>query len=160
MVLWCRRGRDTRTEGSSPEAREGRRVGVLQEIYRKAAARTMRIALPEAGDERTLRAVPIIRAASTAKPVLVGNPDEIRRKAGTLDVSLDGVEIRDPNEARFLDDAERLYLERTKSRGVTAHEARELVSDPLYAHGSVEMTAEQLHMFAGDLPDVTVVRRP
>ncbi len=118
---------------SHPDREEGRRVGVLQEIYRKAASSPMRIALPEAEDERILRAVPLIQTASTAIPVLVGSPAAVRGRARSAGVSLDGVEIHDPSEGRLLDEAERLYLERMKSRGVTAHEARERVSDPLYA---------------------------
>lgn len=107
-------------------------MNLLDRIRDRAARNPQRIALPEAEDERTLRAVPVIRAAGSAVPVLVGNPAAVRDRAGRIGVPLAGAEIFDPSEARFETDAARLYLERNRSRGTREEDARQLVSKPLY----------------------------
>lgn len=108
-------------------------MDLLGSIHRRAGAEPKRIALPESLDARTLRAIPLIQGARSSVPVLVGNPTAVRDKARSLDVSLDGVDILDPLEDRFAQQAERIYLERQGSRGVTRDEARKIVLDPLYA---------------------------
>lgn len=108
-------------------------MSLLDDIRARAARRKQRIVLPETGDERTLLAVPLIEAAGTADVVLVGEPDAVRRKAHALGVSMAGVDILDPRDAQFAAQAARAYLERTRSRGTTEHEARAIVSQGLYA---------------------------
>ena len=108
-------------------------MSLLDRIRARAAQDRQRIALPEAEDGRTLRALPLIQAAGSAVPVLVGRPDAIRERAQGLGVSLAGVEILDATDARFAADASRVYLDRNRSRGVREEDARQLVSQPLYA---------------------------
>jgi phosphate acetyltransferase len=108
-------------------------MGLLEDIRARAAAHKKRIALPETADERTLRAVPLILAAGTAVPVLVGNPSKIHDLAGRLGVSLEGAPILDPAEPAFAREATRLYLERRKAKGATEEQARVAASTPLYA---------------------------
>lgn len=105
----------------------------LMETIRARAARDLkRIALPEAGDERTFRAVPLIQAAGSAVPVLVGKPDQVRALAARLGIALDGAEILDPSEAAFQREASRIYLERNRAKGATEEQARQLAATPLY----------------------------
>ena len=108
-------------------------MGLLDQIRTRAAKARKRIALPETADERTLRAVPLILAAGTADPVLVGHRGEILSLAGRLGVSLDGVAVLDPTEPVFARDASRLYLERQRAKGATEEQARQAASSPLYA---------------------------
>lgn len=108
-------------------------MSILDDIRGRAARSKRRIVLPETGDERALKAVPIILAAGTAEPVLVGDPAEVRQKANAVGVSLAGVEILDPREPQFVSAAARVYLERMKSRGVKEEEARILAGTNLYA---------------------------
>ena len=108
-------------------------MSLLDEIRARAARRRQRIVLPESGDERTLQAIPLIQAAGSAEVILVGEPDVVRTKAHALGVSLAGIEILDPGDAQFAPQATRIYLERTRSRGVTEHEARAITAQRLYA---------------------------
>jgi phosphate acetyltransferase len=105
---------------------------LLEEIRARAAAAPMRIALPEAEDERTLQAVVLIRQARCAVPLLVGDPQRIARAARGSGVSLEGVEVLDPADAKFAQSAVQIYLERNRSRGVREEEARQIASSPLY----------------------------
>ena len=108
-------------------------MNLLDDIRVRASRSKMRIALPEVTDERTLRSVPLILAAGSALPVLVGAPAEIRTLAQRLGVSLGSAEIIDPSEASFRRDAGRIYLERMKAKGVTEEGARQTAGTALYA---------------------------
>jgi phosphate acetyltransferase len=108
-------------------------MDLIGQIHRKAGADLKRIALPESLDGRTLRALPLIRAAGSSIPVLVGDTDAIVKKARVLGVSLDGADVVNPGEGNFAAQAERIYLERQRSRGVTLDEARRAVLTPLTA---------------------------
>lgn len=106
---------------------------ILEDIRARAARSKRRIVLPESDDERTLKALPMIQGLGTAEPVLVGDPESVRRKASAAGVSLAGVEILDPGDPQFVQAASRVYLERTRSRGVKEEEARILAGQSLYA---------------------------
>ncbi|MEX1184157.1 MAG: NADP-dependent malic enzyme [Gemmatimonadota bacterium] len=89
-----------------------------------------RIVLPESGEEKILRACQVMVDEKIALPVLVGEEDEIRRRAASIGVDLNGVEIFDASD-RLDRYAEALYHLRER-RGVTPHTARQLLSDPAY----------------------------
>ncbi|MCB0711822.1 MAG: NADP-dependent malic enzyme [Ignavibacteriae bacterium] len=111
------------------EARLGRSRGFMVPIINRAQARRplKRIAFPE-GDE-----LPILRAAGRlveegiCHPILLGNPDSIRRVAAEVHVDLEGIEIVDPMEdkRRFLY-REELFRSRAR-KGVTETMARRLL---------------------------------
>ncbi|MGE3799739.1 MAG: NADP-dependent malic enzyme [Candidatus Kapaibacterium sp.] len=111
------------------EARLGRSRGFMVPIINRAQARRplKRIAFPE-GDE-----LPILRAAGRlveegiCHPILLGNPDSIRRVAAELHIDLEGIEIVDPMEdkRRFLY-REELFRSRAR-KGVTETMARRLL---------------------------------
>jgi len=108
-------------------------MALLDDIRGRAAADLKRIALPETDDPRTLEAVRLIRSARTATPVLVGDRGRLSQRLMDLGLSGADVEILDPSEPRFEQEAARAYLERNRSRGATEDEARALVRSPLYA---------------------------
>ena len=97
----------------------------LTELARKA---NKRIVLPEGDEPRTVKAAAICAERGIARPVLVGNPDEIRRVAEQQGVVLnDRVEIIDPLAAR-----ERYVprlVELRKAKGITEVVAREQLED-------------------------------
>ncbi len=97
----------------------------LTELARLA---NRRIVLPEGDEPRTVKAAAICAERGIARPVLLGNPDEIRRVAEQQGVVLnDRVEIIDPVAAR-----ERYVprlVELRKSKGITEVVAREQLED-------------------------------
>ena len=56
-------------------------MDLLQQIVARAKANKQRIVLPEATEERTLRAADRVLADDLANIILIGNPDEIARLA-------------------------------------------------------------------------------
>ncbi|MGL4206173.1 MAG: phosphate acetyltransferase [Aeromonadaceae bacterium] len=97
----------------------------LTELARNA---NKRIVLPEGDEPRTVKAAAICAERGIARPVLLGNPDEIRRVAEQQGVVLnDRVEIIDPVAVR-----ERYVprlVELRKSKGITEVVAREQLED-------------------------------
>jgi phosphate acetyltransferase len=97
----------------------------LTELARQA---NKRVVLPEGEEPRTIKAAAICAERGIARPVLLGNPEEIRRVAEQQGVVLtDRVEIIDPLEVR-----ERYVprlVELRKNKGMTEVVAREQLED-------------------------------
>lgn len=105
---------------------------ILTKIINRAKADTKTIVLPEVEDERVLRAAGIISKEKIAKIVLIGNKDDINKKANDLKVNLEQVIIIDPLYSDKYDTyVEYLYNIR-KEKGLTIDQAKELVKDPVY----------------------------
>lgn len=97
----------------------------LTELARHA---NKRIVLPEGDEPRTVKAAAICAERGIARPVLIGNPDDIKRVAEQQGVVLnDRVEIMDPAVVR-----ERYVprlVELRKAKGITEVVAREQLED-------------------------------
>ncbi len=87
---------------------------------------------PEAADVRVLRAAAKIVATRMAKPILVGLPELVEKKAQESGVSLSHIEIIDPKSRTLSDRYAKLLLPDWKSRGVTEIEAQKRLENPMY----------------------------
>lgn len=105
---------------------------VLERIRARAASDPKHIVLPEGEDERTIRAASMCVAARLAQISLIGREDAIRDKASTLGVPLTGVSILDHKRSPDFDRYAARYHEARRAKGLTADEARQQMSDPLY----------------------------
>ncbi len=108
-------------------------MDLLQKIIERAKSDKQRIVLPEATEERTLRAADRVLADGIADIILIGNPDEIKSLAEKWGLTHVGeATIVDPlNNPKSEEYAERL-AELRKKKGMTIEQARELVKNPLY----------------------------
>ncbi len=105
---------------------------LIEQIKSKAASIKKTIVLPEANDERVLKAADIITKEGIAKVIVLGNEDEIRNKAQELNLSLQGVRVIDPKKSDMSSDFANVFFNLRKSKGITIEEARETVKDNLY----------------------------
>ncbi len=98
-------------------------------LTQKAKAANKRIVLPEGTEPRTIRAAAICAQRGIAKPVLLGNVEEIKKVAAEQGVSFDGlsIELVDPENSRE-NYVERL-VELRKKKGLTPEQAREQLKD-------------------------------
>jgi phosphate acetyltransferase len=87
---------------------------------------------PEGREERALRAAAILRDQDLARPLLLGPERELRERARELGVSLEGVEIRDPETDPARVALEGVYVELRKHKGMTPDKARAVVAQPHY----------------------------
>ena len=108
-------------------------MDLLQQIVARAKANKQRIVLPEASEERTLRAADRVLADELADIILIGNPDDIHSDAAAWGLkNIDKATIVDPlNNPKGEEYAQQL-CELRKSKGMTIEQARELVKNPLY----------------------------
>ena len=108
-------------------------MDLLQQIVARAKANKQRIVLPEATEERTLRAADRVLADDLANIILIGNPDEIARLAKEWGLENIGkATIIDPLNNPRSEEYAALLAELRKKKGMTIEEARELVKNPLY----------------------------
>jgi len=108
-------------------------MDLLQQIVARAKANKQRIVLPEANEERTLRAADRVLADEMADIILIGDPDDIRRDAEKWGLtSIEKGTIIDPLNNPKSEEYAELLCELRKSKGMTIEQARELVKNPLY----------------------------
>ena len=108
-------------------------MDLLSQIVARAKSNKQRIVLPEATEERTLRAADRVMADGIADIILLGNPDEIKKLAAEWGLQNIGKAtiINPENSPKAEEYAEKL-AELHKSKGMTIEEARKLVKNPLY----------------------------
>lgn len=104
-------------------------MDLLQRIVARAKADKQRIVLPEAEEERTLRAADKVLADGLADLILIGNPDNISRLAAEWGLSHIGeATIVDPQNNPRSEEYAALLAELRKKKGMTLEQARDLVT--------------------------------
>ena len=108
-------------------------MDLLSQIVARAKSNKQRIVLPEATEERTLRAADRVMADDIADIILLGNPDEINKLAAEWGLQNIGkATIIDPENSPKAEEYAEKLAELRKSKGMTIEEARKLVKNPLY----------------------------
>ena len=108
-------------------------MDLLSQIVARAKSNKQRIVLPEATEERTLRAADKVLADDIADIILLGNPDEINKLASEWGLQNIGkATIIDPENSPKAEEYAEKLAELRKSKGMTIEEARKLVKNPLY----------------------------
>lgn len=108
-------------------------MNLLEHIVARAKSDKQRIVLPEATEERTLRAADRVLADDIANLILIGNPDEINDLAAKWNLhNIGKATIVDPENNPKSEEYAALLAELRKKKGMTIEQARELVKNPLY----------------------------
>lgn len=104
-------------------------MDLLEQIIARAKANKQRIVLPEAEEERTLKAADKVLADDIAELILIGNPENIKKLAAGWGLkNIDKATIIDPmNNPKTEEYAEKL-AELRKKKGMTLEQARDLVT--------------------------------
>lgn len=136
-------------------------MDLLQKIVAHAKGNKQRIVLPEATEERTLKAADRVLADGIADIILIGNPTEIASLAGQWGLDHIGqATVIDPeNNPKSEEYAEKL-AELRKSKGMTIEQARELVKNPLYLGCMIIKTGEADGQVSGALSTTGETLRP
>ena len=108
-------------------------MDLLQQIVARAKANKQRIVLPEAEEERTLKAADKVLADDIADLILIGNPAHIKSLAEGWGLThIDKATIVDPLDNPKSEEYAGLLAEIRKKKGMTIEQARELVKNNLY----------------------------
>lgn len=131
----------------------------IDEIKRKAKQQKQTIVLPETGDIRTLEAASKILAEDIANIVLIGNKEDIIKKAEGLDLS--NAVIIDPVTFEKLEAYTDSLADIRKSKGMTKAEAKRLLTEePLYFGVMMVKAGDADGMVAGAVNATANVLRP
>ena len=90
------------------------------------------IVFTEGSDPRILEAASRLLAGTFLKPILLGNPDEIRAAAEEAGYNINGATIIDPVNYDRFDEMVELFCELRKSKGVTPEQAKGILSGANY----------------------------
>lgn len=105
---------------------------IIDEIKMKARKLRKHIVLPDATDERVLRAARICADEAIATVTLVGDEEEIRSLAQKLSVSLEKIHIVDPEKSDRLSDFTHIYFNLRKAKGMQFEQAQQMMRQPLF----------------------------
>lgn len=108
-------------------------MNLLDQIKGNARKLNKRIVLPEAFDERMLKAADILISEKIARIFLLGNPEKIHSDAETLGLkNLSGATIINPLNHEKKEQYANLMVDLRKHKGMTMGAAIQLIEDPLY----------------------------
>jgi malate dehydrogenase (oxaloacetate-decarboxylating)(NADP+) len=114
------------------EVRLGKSREIARALIQKAKRGPRRIVFPEGNHPRVQRVAQHLVEEGMARPILLGDPQEIERTARHFEISLEGIEILCPSDhARREAYVEELHRLRQR-KGVTRRDAESLVRDPNY----------------------------
>jgi phosphate acetyltransferase len=123
------------------------RMDVMEQLQLKARANPQRVVFPEADEEKILRAARQVQDMGIAYPILVGEPKTVSALAGSIGVSLDGINVVGHNDAGMI---ERFVSEYTKiNPDFPASAVKRMLKDPLYFAAMMVKLDEADCMVAG-----------
>lgn len=102
------------------------------ELFERARRNRKHIVLPEGMDERILRASEILLSRNVVEITLMGNEEDIQKKAAALHINIEGANIIDPFDNDLVKDYAATYFRLRKDKGITKEEATELMYDVSY----------------------------
>ncbi|MBK8945820.1 MAG: phosphate acetyltransferase [Ignavibacteriae bacterium] len=105
---------------------------LIEEIKSKAKNLRRTIVLPEAHDDRVLKAAQKLTNEGIAKVITLGNEDKIRSRARELECDLSGVRIIDYEKSEMFSDFSNIFYNMRKHKGVTIEQARETLKRDLF----------------------------
>jgi len=113
------------------------RLGRAREVMRGLSTRVQqqepqRIVFPEGEDPRILKAARVLADDGIAAPILLGDPDVMRRQADDAGVTLEDIALANPRASAHLEAFAQELWERRRRKGITLREARGRVLDPMY----------------------------
>jgi malate dehydrogenase (oxaloacetate-decarboxylating)(NADP+) len=115
------------------EARLGKSREVMRFFIEKAKAKPKKIVFPEGNEVKILRACQNICDEGIARPILLGNKEEIEQKVKDLQLHcLDDVEIVDPATFPKFDEYAEEYFNLRERKGVTRSESRDIMKKHTY----------------------------
>lgn len=136
-------------------------MDLLEKIRARAKGYNKRIVLPEALEERTLKAADELLREEIVRIILLGNPNSVRAEAEKLGLKyIHKARIVDPLDHEKKEDYVDLMVELRKHKGLTRKMASKLIEDPLYLGTLMIKNGDADGEVAGAMNATTDVLRP
>lgn len=104
---------------------------IIQSLQSKIKNQNIRIVFPESLDERIVSAASKLAKENLVVPVLIGKKEEVEGKATKWNISLEGIEIIDPETYPSFDEMVDSFVDRRRGK-VTKEDARSLLLNHNY----------------------------
>lgn len=141
----------------------------IERIKNRAKRDLKTLVLPEAMDERVIRAAErILQEGFTKSIILLGEEEKIHLKARKCGVGLDGIKIIDPafpggfpygEESKKKGEYADLYYQLRKYKNISIETATETVKNPLYFGALMVRTGEADTLVAGSVSPTSCMLR-
>jgi phosphate acetyltransferase len=105
---------------------------LIKSIKEQAKKLKKTIVLPDALDERAIKAGRILTDEGIANIVLIGDETQIRAKAESIETLLTGIRVVDPKRSDKLSDFSHIFYNLRKEKGITFEDAQKTMTNPLY----------------------------
>lgn len=102
------------------------------ELFERARSNRKHIVLPEGNDDRILIAAELLLRRNVVDITILGNEEEIYKKAESLHLKLDDVNIIDPYDNDLINDYAATYYNLRKAKGISREMAHDLMHDVSY----------------------------
>src|SRR2546428_3312160 len=126
------RGVDVGEDRAPLDARLGRARGGVRGLAARGQPGAARVAVPEGGGPPDPQAGRLLADEGIAEPILLGDPDAMRRQADDAGVTLEEITLANPRASAQLETFARELWELRRRKGITLRQARNRVLDPLY----------------------------
>ncbi len=126
-------------------------LAILDEIRDRARANRQTITLAEPEDERVLQAADYVLRDGMAEIILLGDPEQLLRRAAEMNLNLQRATIIDPHRSGLQDWFAQNYFERRRHKGVTEEQARQVITDSLFFGASLVRAGIADGMVAGSI---------
>ncbi len=120
-----------------------------QQLFTEARAAGAHIVLPEGSDDRILDAADRILHRDAARLTILGDPDAIRQRAGTLGLDLERAQLISPSDPEHVERFAAEYARLRAAKGVTMDMARDRVQDVSYFGTMMVLLGEADGMVSG-----------
>jgi phosphate acetyltransferase len=130
------------------------------DLLDRARGNRRRLVLPEGGEERILRAAEVVLRRGVADLTLLGDPDQISRKARELGIDVRAAELVDPGNSPWLEEFAAAYEQLRRHKGITLDRARDTVRDVNYFGTMMVNTGRADGMVSGATHTTAATIRP
>jgi len=104
----------------------------VRTLRRNAAALGKTVVLPEASDERMLRAACVVRDEEIGSIILLGDEDAVTTNMRELGLDPAGITVTSPASDPDLADYTDAYFQLREAKGITREDAAQTMLDPLF----------------------------
>lgn len=101
-------------------------------LYQKAAQKPKTVILPESDDDRVLKACDILLSSGAISLILLGDENDINKRANELELNLSKAKIINPANSELLEEFATTLYDLRKSKGMELEKAKELIKDRTY----------------------------
>ena len=131
------------------EARLGRARGVMRGLINRAIGNPKRVVFPEGEEPKVIRAARICVEEGIAHPILLGDREEIERKARGMNVPLDEIHIADPATSPKREEYAQHMWARRQRKGMSMDEARRRLYNSNYFGSCMVVRADADALVSG-----------